>query len=128
MFPALKRMLSKSTRDEQYKIFGDLEDVMFSGRPGSDEAGRATMGEMDMGLVETIGNKMLNKGGKPEHIENIFTNIGMMRKKWGDMATLVHSKLPLEAQPIFKNIMGDSFKQWIGRTYGIFENKSAIPY
>ena len=121
-------MLSKSTRDEQYKIFGDLEDVMFSGRPGIDEAGRATMGEMDMGLVETIGNKMLNKGGKPEHIENIFTNIGMMRKKWSDMATLVHSKLPLEAQPIFRNIMGDSFKQWIGRTYAIFENKSAIPF
>ena len=29
-------------------MLGDLEDVMFSGRPGIDEAGRVTMGEMDM--------------------------------------------------------------------------------
>ena len=51
-----------------------------------------------------------------------------MRAKWSNMATLVHSKLPLEAQPIFKNIMGSQFKQWIGRTYAVFENKSAIPF
>jgi len=51
-----------------------------------------------------------------------------MRKKWSDMATLVHSKLPLESQPIFRNIMGSQFKQWIGRTYAVFENKSAIPF
>ena len=120
MFPALKRMFSKSTRAEKDKILGDLEDVMFSGTPGIDAAGRATMGELDMGLVKTIGEKMLNKGGKPEHIQNIFTNIGLMRKKWSNMATLVHSKLPLEAQPIFKNIMGSQFKQWIGRTYAVF--------
>ena len=29
MFPALKRMFSKSTRAEKDKILGDLEDVMF---------------------------------------------------------------------------------------------------
>ena len=109
-------MFSKSTKAEKGKILGDLEEVMFSGRPGIDEAGRVTMGEMDTNMIKNIGEKMLNKGAKPEHIENIFTNIGLMRRKWSDMATLVHSKLPLEAQPIFKNIMGDSFKQWIGRT------------
>ncbi len=128
MFPAIKRMFSKSTKAEKGKILGDLEEVMFSGRPGIDKAGRVTMGEMDTNMIKNIGEKMLNKGAKPEHIENIFTNIGLMRGKWSDMATLVHSKLPLEAQPIFKNIMGDSFKQWIGRTYSVFENKSAIPF
>jgi hypothetical protein len=128
MFPAMKRMLDKSTREEKYKMLGDLEDVMFSGTPAIDAAGRATMGVMDEGMMKNIGAKMLNKGGKPEHIDNIFTNIGLMRNKWEDMATLVHSKLPVASQPIFKNIMGSQFKQWIGRTYGIFENKSAIPF
>ena len=109
-------------------MLGDLEDVMFSGTPGIDAAGRATMGVMDEGMMKDIGAKMLNKGGKPEHIDNIFTNIGLMRGKWEDMATLVHSKLPVASQPIFKNIMGSQFKQWIGRTYAIFENKSAIPF
>jgi len=128
MFPAMKRMLDKSTGEEKYKMLGDLEDVMFSGTPTIDAAGRATMGAMDQTMMKDIGAKMLNKGGKPEHIDNIFTNIGLMRNKWEDMATLVHSKLPPSAQPIFKNIMGSQFKQWIGRTYAIFENKSAIPF
>ena len=128
MFPAMKRMFDKSTRTEKGKLLGDLEDVMFSGRPGIDEAGRVTMGEMDANMIKNIGEKMLNKGAKPEHIQNIFTNIGMMRKKWADMATLVQSKLPLEAQSTFRDILGSQFKQWIGRTYAIFENKSAIPF
>ena len=74
---------------------------MFSGTPAIDAAGRATMGEMDETMMKNIGAKMLNKGGKPEHIENIFTNIGLMRNKWEDMATLVHSKLPVRISTYF---------------------------
>jgi len=128
MFPLLKRMFSKSTKAEKNQLLGDLEDVMFSGTPGLDAAGRATMGKLDMDLVKNVHAKMLNKGAKPEHIENIFTNIGMMRKKWENMATLVHGNLSKEAKPIFRNIMSSQFKQWMGRTYEIFENKSAIPF
>ena len=128
MFPLLKRTFSKSTKVEKNKLLGDLEDVMFSGTPGLDAAGRATMGKLDMNLVKEVHAKMLNKGAKPEHIENIFTNIGMMRKKWENMATLVHGNLSKEAKPIFRNIMSSQFKQWMGRTYEIFENKSAIPF
>ncbi len=128
MFPAMKRMLSRSTRAEKDKILGDLEEVMFSGRAGMDKANRVTMGQMDTNMIETIAGGMLRKGAKPEHIENIFQNIGMMRKKWENMATLVHSKIPGKGQQQFERILGDHFKQWIGRTYAIFENKSAIPF
>ena len=44
------------------------------------------------------------------------------------LIVVLPSKLPLEAQPTFKDILGSQFKQWIGRTYAIFENKSAIPF
>jgi len=128
MFPAIKRMFSRSTRAEKDKILGDLEEVMFSGRAGMDKANRVTMGQMDTNMIETIAGGMLRKGAKPEHIENIFQNIGMMRKKWENMATLVHSKIPGKGQQQFERILGDHFKQWIGRTYAIFENKSAIPF
>ena len=128
MFPAIKRMFSRSTRAEKDKILGDLEEVMFSGRAGMDKANRVTMGQMDPNMIETIAGGMLRKGAKPEHIENIFQNIGMMRKKWENMATLVHSKIPGKGQQQFERILGDHFKQWIGRTYAIFENKSAIPF
>ena len=47
-------MFSKSTRAEKEKILGDLEDVMFSGTPGIDAAGRVTMGEMDTGMIKNI--------------------------------------------------------------------------
>ena len=128
IFPSIKRMFSTSLRKEKDEMLGDLEEVMFSGTPGFDKAGRVTMGEMDTNMIKNIGEKMVNLGGKPEHIENIFRNIGMMRGKWSDMATLINSNLPLEARPAFKNIVGSQFKQWVGRTYGVFENKSAIPF
>ena len=128
IFPNIKSTFNKTTRDEKFKLYKDLEDVLFSGKPGIDDAGRATMGEMDDQLIGTISKKLLNNGAKPEHVDNIFANIGRMRKKWSDMATLVNSKLPLEAQPQFRNMISDQFKQWLGRTYQVFENKSAIPF
>ena len=128
IFGNLKPTLNKTTRTEKFQVYKDLEDVLFSGRPGIDDAGRATMGDMDAQMIETISKKLLNNGAKPEHVANIFKNVGMMRKKWGDMATLVHSTLPLEARPQFKAMVSDQFKQWLGRTYKIFENKSAIPF
>ena len=51
-----------------------------------------------------------------------------MRGKWEDMATLIKSNLPPSSQPIFKDIVGSQFKQWLGRTYSVFENKSVIPF
>ena len=86
------------------------------------------MGEMDAPMMKNIGEKLMNNGAKAEHVANIFANMGRMRNKWGDMATLIKSNLPLEAQPIFKNIMGDQFKGWLSRTYEVFENKSLIPF
>jgi len=128
IFGNLKPTLNRTLRKEKFQVYKDLEDVLFSGRAGIDDAGRATMGDMDAQLIETISKKLFNNGAKPEHVANIFQNIGMMRKKWSDMATLVHSTLPLEARPQFRNMIGDQLKQWLGRTYQVFENKSAIPF
>ena len=55
---------------------------------GIDDAGRVTMGEMDATMMKNIGDKLINNGAKSEHVMNIFNNMGMMRNKWGDMATL----------------------------------------
>ena len=128
IFGNLKPTLNRTLREEKFQVYKDLEDVLFSGRAAIDDAGRATMGDMDAQMIETISKRLLNNGAKPEHVANIFQNVGMMRKKWSDMATLVHSTLPLEARPQFRNMIGDQFKQWLGRTYKIFENKSAIPF
>ena len=128
IFPNIKSTFNKTTRAEKELLYKDLEDVLFSGKAGVDDAGRVTMGEMDANLIETISKKLLNNGANPEHVGNIFQNIGLMRKKWENMAELIHSQLPLTAQPQFRLMIGDQFKGWLGRTYGIFENRSAIPF
>lgn len=128
IFPNLKSTLNKTTRAEKFQVYKDLDDLLFSGKSGIDKAGRVTMGEMDAPMMKNIGDKLMNNGAKAEHVANIFANMGRMRNKWGDMATLIKSNLPLEAQPIFKNIMGDQFKGWLSRTYQVFENKSLIPF
>tara|TARA_R110000796_G_scaffold250827_1_gene380916 strand:- start:193 stop:4239 length:4047 start_codon:yes stop_codon:yes gene_type:complete len=128
IYPNIKSTFNKTTRDEKIKLYGDLEDVMFSGKPGIDKAGRVTMGEMDSKLVNDIGERLLKNGAKPEHITNIFKNIGLMRGKWANMATLTGSKLPLESMPQWRAMIGGQFKQWLGRTYQVFEKKSLIPF
>ena len=128
IFGNIKPTFNRTLREEKFQLYRDLDDLLFSGKSGVDKAGRVTMGEMDPKLMETIGEKLLNNGAKAEHVGNIFQNMGMMRNKWSDMATLVQSKLPLEALPVFKNIVGDHFKQWLGRTYEVFENRSLIPF
>ena len=128
IFPNIKSTFNKTTRAEKELLYKDLEDVLFSGKAGVDDAGRVTMGEMDANLIETISKKLLNNGANPEHVANIFQNLGLMRKKWENMAELIHSQLPLTAQPQFRLMIGDQFKGWLGRTYGIFENRSAIPF
>ena len=128
IFPNLKSSLNKTTRAEKFQVYKDLEDVLFSGTSTIDDVGRVSMGEMDGQLVSTISKKLLNNGAKPEHVANIFNNLGQMRGKWNHLATLLRSKLPPEAQATFKNIIRDHFKQWMGRTYEVFENKSAIPF
>ena len=128
IFPNIKSTFNKTTRAEKELLYKDLEDVLFSGKAGVDDAGRVTMGEMNPQMIETISKKLLNNGANPEHVGNIFQNIGLMRKKWENMAELIHAQLPLTARPQFRLMIGDQFKGWLGRTYGIFENKSAIPF
>ena len=128
IYPNIKSTFNKTTRAEKELLYKDLEDVLFSGKAGVDDAGRVTMGEMDANLIQNISKKLLNNGANPEHVGNIFQNIGLMRKKWENMAELIHSQLPLTAQPQFRLMIGDQFKGWLGRTYGIFENRSAVPF
>ena len=128
IYPNIKSTFNKTTRAEKELLYKDLEDVLFSGKAGVDDAGRVTMGEMDANLIQNISKKLLNNGANPEHVGNIFQNIGLMRKKWENMAELIHSQLPLTSQPQFRLMIGDQFKGWLGRTYGIFENRSAVPF
>ena len=128
IFPNIKSTFNKTTKAEKFKLYEDLDGLLFSGRSGIDKAGRVTMGEMDAPMMKNIGDKLMNNGAKAEHVMNIFNNMGMMRSKWGDMATLIRSNLPIEAQPVFKNIMGDQFRGWLSRTYNVFQNKSLIPF
>ena len=128
IFPNIKSTFNKTTLAEKNQLYKDLDGLLFSGKSGIDDAGRVTMGEMDATMMKNIGDKLINNGAKSEHVMNIFNNMGMMRNKWGDMATLIRSNLPIEAQPIFKNIMGDQFRGWLSRTYNVFQNKSLIPF
>lgn len=54
IFPNIKSTFNKTTRAEKELLYKDLEDVLFSGKAGVDDAGRVTMGEMDANLIETI--------------------------------------------------------------------------
>ena len=129
IFPSWNPFAIRATFGDKVKMYDDLGDLLFSGKPAIDKAGRMTMGEMDPTMMKHIRSKFMNmEGAKSEYVDNIFHNMGMMRNKWSNMASLIKSNLPIEAQPVFENIMKDQFRGWLSRTYKVFENKSLIPF
>ena len=128
IYSNIRHTLPKTTKIEKDELYKDFDDIMFSGKPSVSDTGKVSMGKMDTELGKNFVKNLLRKGAKRENVDNILANIGMMRKKWEEMADVMGSKLSPQQIPGFREIIKKQFKDWIGSTYGIFENKSSIPF
>ena len=63
-------------------------------------------------------------GADDKKIRAIFSNINSIRGQWSNLFTVLGGKMSNKQVNTFKELFGEKFKDYLGSTYEIFENKS----
>ena len=128
IFPAWKTVANKQTAKERTETLAKLNDLLLSGEPVLDDAGKVTFGTLDENLKQGVINTLKKSGAKDETIADILGNLSAIRAGWGDMFSAIGGKIDPENIGDFKKLFGNKFKNYLGSTYDIFQNKSLIPF
>ena len=127
IFPAYKTVANKLTAKQRTETLAKINDLLLSGEPILDDAGKVTFGSLDENLKQGVVNTLKQAGAKDETIAEILGNLSAIRTGWSDMFSVIGGKMILKIQVILKKLFGNKFKNYLGSTYDIFQNKSLIP-
>jgi len=128
IFPAWKTVAQKMVGKQRNQSLESLHDVLLSGKTEVNEAGRVIFGDMDQGLMDAARKSLKGFNGKTKDINNIFNNMTKIRKGWGDMFSTIGKKMEGSELKEFQKEFGNKFKDWLGGTYDVFQNKSLVPF
>ena len=128
IFPAWKTVANKQTAKERTDTLAKLNDLLLSGEPTIDDTGKVIFGNVDETLQKGIVDNLRKYGADDKTISSILDNIGLIRAGWGDMFSAIGGKINPTDIKDFKNLFGNKFKNYLGSTYDIFQNKSLIPF
>jgi hypothetical protein len=128
IFPAWKTVANKLTAKQRTESLGKINDLLLSGEPVLDDAGKVTFGNLDENLKSVVINDLKKAGANEDTISNILGNLSVIRTGWGDMFSAIGGKIDPKGVDDFKKLFGNKFKNYLGSTYDIFQNKSLIPF
>ena len=106
---------------------------MFSGTPSIDPtSGMTVFGKMSdrqlLKVEDIIRKYQTSKGQGDAVLKNIYSQLEEIRTKWSDMFSKLGRSLSKEELTEFQQHFGSKFKEYLGTTYDIFQNKSIIPF
>lgn len=128
MFPEVKAILNSQTAEQRKETLNMINDLLISGKPQANETGVFNFGKIDNNLKEKIINKIKEMGGKEENINNVIAGLEKTRGTWNSMFNSIGKDFTSKQFENFKTIVEDQFKNHIGPTFDIFENKGLIPF
>ena len=128
IFPAWKTVANKQTAKERNETLEKLNNLLLSGEPSIDDTGKVAFGNVDEILQKGIVDNLRKYGADDKTITSILDNISLIRSGWGDMFSSIGGKIDSKDIGDFKNLFGNKFKNYLGSTYDIFQNKSLIPF
>ena len=128
IFPAWKTVANKLTAKQRTESLGKINDLLLSGEPVLDDAGKVVFGSLDENLKNVVINNLKKAGANDDTISNILGNLSVIRTGWGDMFSAIGGKIDPESITDFKQLFGNKFKNYLGSTYDLFQNKSLIPF
>ena len=125
MYPSLKKFYAKTDKvgkADRQEFLKDLDDLMFSG---------TTLKKLDPALREKVIATMKRRKMSKENIDKLFGAVHGAREQFTDLIDIISG--PTVGESVkniknFKEIIGDRFKQYLGSTYKIMENKSLVPF
>jgi len=133
LFPPMKTMFDKQPLTKERKKFLQLvNDTMLSGRAELDDAGKTVFGKMDetklAQLKEAIRKFAANREEAEEVVTSLVGGLSTIRSKWADLFSELGGSLGKEEIAEFKALFGGKFKNYIGATYDVFQNKGLMPW
>jgi hypothetical protein len=127
IFPAWKTVANKQTAKQRTQTLEKINDLLISGEPVIDDTGKVIFGNLDENIKNAVIKDLKDAGASDEVVSNILGNLSVIRTGWGDMFSAIGGKIDPENISDFKQLFGNKFKNYLGSTYDIFQNKSIIP-
>ena len=132
MFPPMRTVFNKQTAAERTKFLNVVNDALLSGKAELDDAGVATFGKMDDKAVlkvdEFIDKFAKNAEQADELRVNIIGGLSNMRTAWSKLFSQLGGTLDAGDIKEFQKLFGGKFKNYLGSTYDIFQDKSILPF
>ena len=132
LFPPIRTIFNKQNAVNRNKFLSDVNDLLLDGNPKLDDEGVMTFGALDKAkkakLSEKIADFAKNADQAKEIETAIFGGLSTIRTRWGKLFTEVGGKLDKKELAEFKDLFGGKFKDYLGATYDVFQNKSLIPW
>ena len=127
MFPEIKSILNNQTNAQKRETLNIFNDLLISGEHEVGESGVFNFGKIDDNVKKEIIDKIKQMGGNEQNINNVLNGLEKTRDTWNSMFNTIGKDFTTEQFDKFKTLVKDQFKDYMGPTFSIFENKSMIP-
>jgi len=132
LFPPIRTIFNKQNAKNRNKFLSDVNELLLEGNPKLDDEGVMTFGALDKAkkakITEQIAKFAKNADQAKEIETAIFGGLSTIRTRWGKLFTEVGGKLDKKELAEFKQLFGGKFKDYLGATYDVFQNRSLIPW
>jgi hypothetical protein len=132
LFPPIRTIFNKQNAKNRNTFLSDVNELLLEGNPKLDDEGVMTFGALDTAkkakVTEQIAKFAKNADQAKEIETAIFGGLSNIRTRWGKLFTEVGGKLDKKELKEFKDLFGGKFKDYLGATYDVFQNKSLIPW
>ena len=128
IFPPVRNIFNRTNQKNRDKLLAEINDLLLSGDAQIDDLGVARFGSLDQTKKEALLKKLQKLKVDEETIGTIFGSLTTIRDRWADLFSNLGRTLGKNEIAEFKKLFGGKFKNYIGATYDVFQNKSIIPF
>ena len=128
IFPPMRNIFNRTNQKNRDKLLAEINDLLLSGDAQIDDLGVARFGALDQTKKEALLKKLKALNVDDDTIGTIFGSLTTIRDRWADLFSNLGRTLGKNEIAEFKKLFGGKFKNYIGATYDVFQNKSIIPF
>ena len=128
IFPPFRNIANRTNQKKRDELLKDINDLLLSGDAQIDDLGYAKFGALDQTKKEALLKKLQGLKVDEDTIGTIFGSLTTIRDKWADLFSNLGRTLGKNEIQEFKKLFGNKFKNYIGATYDVFQNKSILPF
>ena len=139
-FSPMRTIFNKQSAKDRDLMLKELNEILLSGDPklvektikGAD--GKLTKkmvtewGGMDPAKMESLAKKFADLEVDADTVGELWGAFGRIRQRWGDLFTDLGGTLNADDLKNFRHLFGNKFKEYLGATYDIMQNKSILPW